>query len=187
MLHLLNGTNIEQVSFIASFFYTFFKDILESFENQINIHYKKWLKFAKKLSNEDEAVDILNDLLEKLLTRYRDKVEELSRKGEVDKYVCRGIMNKALDRRRTYRMVELKIDLVDQGSDAMEVEAKMQLIESGLRSLTYGDRALIRYELANVGTIKQLAVEIGEDPEYLRQKLHRAKQRLKENIWHLEQ
>jgi RNA polymerase sigma factor (sigma-70 family) len=187
VLHLLNGTNIQQVSFIASFFYTFFKDILESFENQINIHYKKWLKFAKKLSNEDEAVDILNDLLEKLLTRYRDKVEELSRRGEVDKYVCRGIMNKALDRRRTYRMVELKIDLVDQGSDAMEVEAKMQLIESGLRSLTYGDRALIRYELANVGTIKQLAQEIGEDPEYLRQKLHRAKQRLKENIWHLEQ
>jgi hypothetical protein len=160
---------------------------LQSFENEINTQYKKWLAFAEKLTNQDRAVDVVNEVLEMLLTEKRERAEELSAKGEVDKYVCRCLINKAHDLRKADRFVELHGQIAEDGEDHTDNEDKMRMIESGLRGLTYGDRAIIQYELANIGTLKELSVEIGEDYEYLRQKSIRAKARLKLAIWRLQQ
>lgn len=133
------------------------------------------------------AVDVVNDVLVFLLTEKRERAEELSAKGEVDRYVCRCLINKAHDLRKADRFVELHGQVADNDDDQGDNEDKMRMIESGMRALTYGDRAIIQYELANIGTLRELSVEIGEDYEYLRQKSIRAKARLKIAIWRLQQ
>jgi len=156
-------------------------------ENQIDTHFKKWIKLSIQLLNYEKGNDLVGEVLTYLLTNHRQKLEGLAQRDELDRYICKYIRLEAINFDRGKSMPLFEIADEPSGVDEEELIQQRKRLDTALLYLTYGDRAIIRYVMDGHGSIKELAQATGEDYDYLRKKFEGAKKRLKKQIWDIQQ
>lgn len=154
---------------------------MQCIENQIQKNLKNWTRFAKsKIKNDGE--DFVHDLIERFLTD--ERFEEIACRGdELNYYAIRAIQYGSMDKRD---LILPAIDLEDKEPEIDEHELSFMVsrakLDLAMKSMAAGDRAMIEWELYGEGSLRYLSEQIDVEYMFLREKMKRAKTKLKQLV-----
>lgn len=152
----------------------------ETFKNTVFIYKDKLYRFARRiLVSEDEAFDVVQDVLMKLW----DKREQLVQIENIEAYAMRMVSNDCISRLRKF---DIREDYKNNYSGNIvredQIEEIKPLILNYINQLPDKQRAVMHLRDVEEYELKEIAEILNLDPTAVRVNLTRARKKIKEQL-----
>jgi len=152
----------------------------EQFKNTVFVHKDKFFRFARRiLVSDDEAYDVVQDVLMKLW----DKRKDLNGIDNIEAYGMRMVNNQCLSRLRKEDIRD-KYKSINQSENSSEFDLQeiKPIILNFINQLPEKQRKVIHLRDVEEYELKEISLMLEMDDTAVRVNLTRARQKIKEQI-----